>query len=53
MTLTVIRIEAPHFCAAIDCVNGRAAPILSFMRGWTFGQIKAYCVARGWKLLYW
>jgi len=42
----LIRITAPHFCAGIT--NGRAAPILQYMRGWTVKRIQAYCVAKGW-----
>lgn len=43
----MIRITAPHFCAAI--VDGRAAPILRFMKGWSVGRIKSYCWHKGWK----
>ena len=47
-----IRIAAPHFCAAVD-LDGptvtHAAPILSYMRGWTVGKIAAYCLRKNWK----
>ena len=53
MKLQCIRIKAPSFCAGIDCEGRRSAPILRFMKGWTLGQIKAYCEVRGWQMLYW
>lgn len=42
----MIRITAPHFCAGIT--DGRAAPILQYMKGWTVKRIREYCVKRGW-----
>lgn len=42
----MIRITAPHFCAGI--ADGRAAPILKYMKGWTVRRIREYCVQRGW-----
>lgn len=42
----MIRIVAPHFCAGI--ADGRAAPILNYMKGWTVRRIREYCAQRGW-----
>ena len=39
----MIRITSPHFCAGI--ADGRSAPILAYMKGWTVRRIKAYCAA--------
>lgn len=47
-----IRIEAPHFVAGVDVVDGRAthcAPILKYMAGWNGQKIAAYCRQKGWK----
>jgi hypothetical protein len=55
----MIRIEAPHFVAAVilGTVNPhyasasrvvRAAPILRYMQGWTEQRVIAYCEHRGW-----
>lgn len=44
----MILITAPHFCAGI--ADGRAAPILHYMQGWTLKKIKAYCAEKGWKV---
>jgi len=49
----VIRIEAPHFVAAV--VLGplgrvvRAAPIVAYMIGWLEPQVTAYCRHKGWE----
>jgi hypothetical protein len=43
----LIRIEAPHFVAGV-IVGERAAPVISYMRGWTVTQILGYCERKGW-----
>lgn len=65
MTAKAIRIEAPHFVAAIDCYcidnpnyNSkepmkrkihRCAPIIKYMSEWTIGEILRYCKKKNWK----
>ena len=44
-----LRIEAPHFVAGA-IKGGLWAPIIGYMRGWTLGRIKAYCLAKGWAI---
>jgi len=45
----MIRITSPTFVAGVDIDAQRAAPILSFMRLWTYGQIVRYCERKGWQ----
>jgi len=48
----VIRIEAPHFVAGVVLEQGvvvRAAPILSYMRGWTRVRVMRYCDSKRWR----
>jgi hypothetical protein len=45
----MIRITAPHFVAGVDLVTQRSAPIVSFMRTWTWPRIMRYCQSKGWK----
>lgn len=47
----LIRIQAPHFCAGMEISDSgrRVAPIISYMRPWTVGQIYQYCRAKGWE----
>lgn len=50
-----IRIVAPHFCAGLDLDGSRAtnaAPIISYMRGWTADKIASYCERKGWQWSY-
>jgi hypothetical protein len=44
-----LRIVAPHFVAGITR-GGPVAPIIRYMRGWTYRRIKAYCDERGWSV---
>ena len=60
--LAVARVEAPHFVAGalLDVVvrdNGaigadvvKAAPILKYTLGWSFGRLKNYCRKRQWTM---
>jgi hypothetical protein len=43
----MLRIVAPHFVAGI-VRQGPAAPIISYMKGWTLARIQTYCKAKGW-----
>jgi hypothetical protein len=45
----MLRITAPHFCAAI-VQGGMCAPILQWMRQrrMTLRQIEEYCARKGW-----
>ncbi len=45
--VTLIRISAPHFVAAV-VVGQRAAPIVGYMKRWDRDMIVAYCSRRGW-----
>ncbi len=45
----MLRIVAPHFVAGI-VRGGAVAPIISYMKGWTFRQIMDYCTRKGWKV---
>lgn len=48
------RIVAPYFVAGIgldqfDLVT-ESAPIVKYMRGWTFHQVKLYCRRKRWMI---
>lgn len=43
----MLRITAPHFVAGI-VRGGLCAPIIGYMKGWTFAEIKAYCAKKRW-----
>ena len=45
----MLRISAPHFVAGI-VRGGPAAPIIRYMKGWTFARIKAYCDRKRWTI---
>jgi len=50
----IVRIEAPHFVAAL-MLNElgsvvRAAPIVGYMAGWSRNMVEAYCQKRRWRL---
>lgn len=45
--MTMLRIVAQHFVAGIE-VDGRSAPILAYMRGWSAQRIKDYCARERW-----
>lgn len=48
----LLRIEAPHFVAAVDLDEDLTvvyyAPILKYMRGWSVEKIVEYCKEKGW-----
>jgi hypothetical protein len=46
----LIQIQAPHFTAGV-VVGERAAPIIHYMRGWTYEQILAYCRRKKWRAI--
>lgn len=48
-TLRLLSIDAPHFNAGIE-LGGRVAPIIAYMRGWSESRIRAYCVAKRWRI---
>lgn len=54
---SLLRVTAPHFVAGAE-VSGpsltlsRAAPIISYMRGWTVFSAQAYCHEKGWSWLW-
>jgi hypothetical protein len=53
MTELLAQVSAPHMCAGLVLVNARvtqAAPILSYMRGWTARRVKDYCDRKGWTI---
>ena len=55
MSDSMLRITAPHFCAAVrlaadrDCVV-ETAPILKYMMGWPVHEIAAHCQRKRWTL---
>jgi hypothetical protein len=52
----VIRIEAPHFVAAVILDRYgkvvRAAPILRYMTGWQHSRVERYAASKGWTWQY-
>lgn len=47
-----IQIIAPHFTAGVWVFNGyvkRAAPIVSYMIGWTDARVIDYAEKKGWQ----
>ena len=47
-----IRIEAPHFVAAVDIEAGivvQSAPILRYMQGWHCTRVLTYAKRKGWQ----
>jgi hypothetical protein len=47
--LTALRIEAPSFVAGV-IVGFAAAPIVGYMRPWSYERIFRYCFRRRWKV---
>lgn len=45
----LIRITSPYFCAGL-VLNERTAPILHYMKNWSFEQIQEYCVNKNWQM---
>lgn len=52
--MMLLRIIAPHFAAGIVLGNDLSArpcaPIIKYMRGWSFAAIKIYCAKKRWTL---
>lgn len=53
--MTLVRIEAPHFCAGFVHDPKRehprqVAPILWYMRDWPLSRVSDYCRKKGWRL---
>ena len=49
----MIRISAPHFVAGVVLENNtvvRAAPILKYMMGWSWRQVRHYCICKHWTI---
>lgn len=49
----LFRITAPHFVAGLFLCGGyvsTAAPIIRYMKGWTYNHVHSYCKANKWKL---
>jgi len=47
----VIQITAPHFCAGLVMRDGfivKTAPILKYMRGWSYAKMVLYCAKKQW-----
>lgn len=48
----MIIILAPSFTSAVIIDNGKvskAAPIVKYMKGWTWDTVILYCEEKGWK----
>ena len=47
----LFRVTAPHFVAGVVLENNtvvRAAPILKYMMGWSWRQVRHYCICKHW-----
>jgi hypothetical protein len=56
VTVITVRIEAPHFVAGVDVDEKddrvvHAAPIVSYMRGWSAARVLAYCAKKDWSVM--
>ena len=53
----IVAIEAPHFCAGLEVLDGRigswCAPILRWAQGKPWPEVRAYCLRKGWKVTEW
>jgi hypothetical protein len=52
--IKIVQITAPNFCAGImfrDDLVSFAAPILAFMRGWSFAHVVDYATRRRWRVV--
>jgi len=49
--MKLIRVVAPHFVAGFesDGTIKRAAPIMSYMVGWSDDKAREYILSKGWK----
>jgi hypothetical protein len=55
----LIRIESSYFVAGVELKGDlfdvftvfRAAPILSYMKGWSYDRVKNYCTKKEWSML--
>lgn len=50
--IPVYQITAPHFCGAVEIVNGKVfdtAPIVKYMMGWELKRMLNYCADKGWR----
>lgn len=56
-----IQVKAPHFTAGADVMQYSSggvvsthpygvAPIIKYMAGWDFAQVRDYCKSKGWDL---
>lgn len=46
----LLQITSNYFCAGIE-INGRAAPIIKYMRHWDEQRIRQYARSKGWRLI--
>jgi len=49
MSGRLIRIVAPHFVAGLVTDGSQCAPIISYMRRWSLGDIIRYCKKKRWE----
>ena len=50
----LLQITAPHFCAGLMLRDGLvyfAAPIVVFMRGWSFARVVDYATGMRWRVV--
>lgn len=50
---SLLRVIAPHFVAGAVLFRGkvvRSAPILHYLRGWSYEQVWHYVLGKGWSL---
>ncbi len=50
----IVQITAPHFCAGLMLRDGLvyfAAPMIAFMRGWSFAHVVDYATRNRWRVV--
>ena len=51
--MILLQIDAPYFCAGCS-LNGKyvdtVAPIIKYMKGWTYEEVVTYCKRKRWKV---
>lgn len=50
----LIRLTAPYFCCGAEVSRNdtitKAAPIISYMVGWSLDKVRSYCQRKQWTL---
>ena len=51
--MTGLRIEAPHFVARVEVLDGQvvqAAPIVRYMLGWPETRVRIHAISKRWRV---